>query len=295
MGLAWHELTGDVLAWAAGLGSFAVLFGAMTSTMVEAMADIPMIREWMALDPDAVTDTLLATMVSYFTLGTAAFAVTATLHLRHEEQAGTAAVTLVDGAGRARWLGSWLLVVCRGRWSCQVVGGAGLGLGVALDTGAVVAPLELALNSLVALPAVLVFVGLVVALFGVAPRLVRLAWAVVSWALFASIFGVLLDLPEWAMDLSPIEVVPRVPYEEAAATPLLVVLGLPWHWSVGTVAFAVGIGCTWRRRPPSAVAAAMASRLRWLSAPAAGTAVRICRRGAAGARAAAARPAPQRP
>ena len=87
-------------------------------------------------------------------------------------------------------------------------------------------PLDLAGDALVTWPAVLVFVGLVVALFGVAPRLVRLAWAVVSWALFAAIFGSLLELPEWAMDLSPVEVAPRVPYEEVTAAPLLALTGL---------------------------------------------------------------------
>ena len=241
VGLAWHELKGDVLAWAAGLGAFAVLFGAMTSTMVDALADIPMMRDWMALDPDAVTDSLLAVMVSYFTLGTAAFAVTAALHLRHEEQAGTAAVAVVDGPGRLRWLGSWLLVVCAGSVVVQAVGGAALGLGVALDTGPWSAPLELALWSLVALPGVLVFVGLVLALFGLAPRLVMLAWAVVSWALFAAIFGQLLELPEWALNLSPVEVVPRVPYEDVTATPLLVLTGL-------TVALFVAGVAGFRRR-----------------------------------------------
>ena len=225
-GLAWHELTGDVAAWGVGLGAFAVLFGAMTSTMVDAMADVPMIREWMALDPDAVTETLLAAEVSYFTLGAAAFAVTATLHLRHEEVAGTAAVAVADGPGRLRWLVSWLLVVCGATLVVQLAGGLGLGAGVALDGGDWSAPLDLVGDALVVWPAVLVFVGLVVFLFGVAPRLVALAWAVVSWALFASIFGAFIDLPTWAMDLSPVEVAPRVPYEEVSAAPLLALSGL---------------------------------------------------------------------
>ncbi len=238
VGLAVHELRGDVVAWGAGLAAFAALFGAMTTTIEEALADVPMMRDWMALDPGAVSDTLQASMLSYFSLGTAAFAVAATLHLRHEEQAGTAAVTVVDGPGRLRWLASWVLVACLGTVVVQAVSGAGLGLGVAIDTGDWSAPWQLTVNALVALPAVLVFVGLVVFLFGVVPRLVLLAWGLVVWALFATIFGVLLELPEWAMDLSPIEASPRVPYEEVTVTPLLVMLGLAVALgAVGTVAF----------------------------------------------------------
>ncbi len=223
-GLAVHELRGDLVAWGAGLAGFALLFGTMTTTMEEAMADVPMLREWMALDPGAVRDSLLASMLSYFTLGTAAFAVTATLHLHHEEGNGTAAVSVVDGPGRLRWLLSWLLVVCGATLLVQLAGGLGLGVGVAIDGGDWSAPLDLAVDALVAWPAVLVFVGLVLALFGLAPRLVALAWAVVSWALFVAIFGELIDLPAWAMDLSPVEVAPRLPYEEVSAGPLIALM-----------------------------------------------------------------------
>jgi ABC-2 type transport system permease protein len=237
-GLAVHELRGDAVAWGTGLAAFAALFGAMTTTIEEALTDIPMMRDWMALDPGAVSDTLQASMLSYFTLGSAAFAVAAALHLHHEEQAGTAAVAVVDGPGRLRWLGSWILVVCLGTVVVQAVSGAGLGLGIAIDTGDWSAPLDLTLDALVAIPALLVFVGLVVFLFGVLPRLVLLAWGLVVWALFATIFGVLLELPSWAMDLSPIEASPRVPYEDLTAPPVLVLLGIAVALgAAGTLAF----------------------------------------------------------
>ena len=70
------------------------------------------------------------------------------------------------------------------------------------------------------------FIGVVVTLFGPAPRLGALTWALVSWALFAAVFGVLLELPQWAMDLSPVEAGPRVPYEQLSVAPLLVLGGL---------------------------------------------------------------------
>lgn len=238
-GLAAHQLRGDLIAWGAGLAAFALLFGTMTSTMEEAMSDVPMLREWLALDPGAVRDSLLASMLSYFTLGTAAFAVTAALHLRHEEEAGTAAAAIVDGPGRLRWLRSWVLVVVGATLVVQVLGATGLGVGVAIDTGDWSAPLDLLMDSLVAVPAVLVFVGLVLALFGLVPRFVLLAWALVSWSLFAMIFGVLLDLPEWAMNLSPVEASPRVPLEDLAATPLVVLLGTALALALaGVVGFA---------------------------------------------------------
>ncbi|GAA4408778.1 exporter of polyketide antibiotics [Fodinibacter luteus] len=237
-GLAAHELRGDLIAWGAGLAAFAILFGALTTTMEQALADVPMMQDWMALDPGAVRDSLLAAMISYFTVGTAAFAVSATLHLHHEEDAGTAAVAVVDGPGRLRWLLSWVAVVAAATVVVQVLGGLGLGIGFGIDTGDWSGALDLVVHSLVGVPAVLVFVGVVVALFGLVPRLVMLAWALVSWALFAMIFGMLLELPEWAMSLSPIEASPRVPYEDLAVTPLIVLLGITLVLGVaGTLGF----------------------------------------------------------
>lgn len=220
-GLAVHELLGDVVAWASAIAAFALMFGLMMSTMVDAMADVPMVREWMALDPGSLDDSMLATMLVYSTLGTAAFAVAATLHLRHEELAGTAAVAVVDGPGRQRWLASWVGVVVGATLVVQAAGGLGLGLGVALDAGDWSAPLRLTGQSLAYWPAALVFVGLTVALYGLWPRWSPVAWALVTWALFAAMFGPLLDLPGWALDLSPIEVAPRVPWEDLSAGPLL--------------------------------------------------------------------------
>ena len=64
------------------------------------------------------------------------------------------------------------------------------------------------------------------------------AWALVSWALFAAMFGPLLEMPEWALDLSPVEVVPRVPWEELSAGPLVALTALAVALvAVGVVAF----------------------------------------------------------
>jgi ABC-2 type transport system permease protein len=75
--------------------------------------------------------------------------------------------------------------------------------------------------ALVQLPAVLVVIGLATALVGAAPRLASLAWLVVVWALLAGIFGPLLNLPEWAVKLSPFGWVPRVPAEDLDVVPLV--------------------------------------------------------------------------
>ena len=63
--------------------------------------------------------------------------------------------------------------------------------------------------------------GLTAALVGVAPRAAALSWAVVAYVVFVAWFGVLLDMPEWAADLSPVQLTPLVPSEDWDAAPLL--------------------------------------------------------------------------
>ena len=64
--------------------------------------------------------------------------------------------------------------------------------------------------------------GVALALFGLAPRWVGLAWGV--WALWMvlAIFGSLLDPPALVLDLSPFEQTPLVPAQTATFLPLAV-------------------------------------------------------------------------
>ncbi|WP_298589607.1 hypothetical protein [uncultured Kocuria sp.] len=80
---------------------------------------------------------------------------------------------------------------------------------------------ELALAALAYFPAVLVVAGLTAALVGLVPRAAGLSWAVVAYVVFVAWFGLLLDLPQWAMDLSPVQLTPLVPSEDWEATPLV--------------------------------------------------------------------------
>ena len=52
------------------------------------------------------------------------------------------------------------------------------------------------------LPGVLAAIGVALALVGLVPRLSALVWAVVGWSVFAQFFGALVELPDWAQELS---------------------------------------------------------------------------------------------
>ena len=71
-------------------------------------------------------------------------------------------------------------------------------------------------------PALWVLVGLGLVLYGLAPRLVALAWGVLAVCFVIGLFGELLDLPGWVVDLSPFQHVPAMPVAGFALLPLAV-------------------------------------------------------------------------
>lgn len=139
-----------------------------------------------------------------------------------EQRTGRLDATLALPVGRTRWLG------------CQVagaMGGASLALllgGVGLVIGTAVTGVDSSVSHMVQLtvshaPAVWVPMAFAVALFGVLPRWQALVWLPVIHAVLAGVFGVLLGLPEWLIDLSPFSNVPEIP-KESLADPVLGVL-----------------------------------------------------------------------
>ncbi|WP_324652465.1 polyketide antibiotic transporter [Georgenia sp. H159] len=225
-GLARRHVTGTIVGWGIGLFLFAVAFGTLATALEDMIGDLPDLGQWIALDLDDLTRSFAAVMLAFLSLGPVALAVWGVLQLRGEEKAGRVESVLVAGSPRTGLLGGWLAVVTVGVVLMQVVLGLGVGIGVAAATGTGEWVGELTVASLAYLPAVLFVAGVAVALYGLLPRGAGLAWALVVWASVVVFLGDLLDLPDWARDLSPLTHVPMVPDADPRALPLVVMTAL---------------------------------------------------------------------
>jgi ABC-2 type transport system permease protein len=90
------------------------------------------------------------------------------------------------------------------------------------------------LGALVQLPATWVVAAIVVALFGLAPRLIVGGWAALVAFLLIGEFGPLLRLDQWVMDLSPFAHLPKIPGAQFSAAPIL--------WLTATAAALIAAG-----------------------------------------------------
>jgi ABC-2 type transport system permease protein len=71
------------------------------------------------------------------------------------------------------------------------------------------------------LPAMLAFIGLGTLLVGLLPKLCNLVWVYLGATFFSVYIGSLLNVPDWALKLSPFGLTPRWPVEEYTLAPAL--------------------------------------------------------------------------
>lgn len=246
LGLVWRLQRGAFVGWAIAVTLFSILFGAVSGDIDALLEEL---EEWTDIferigGTDVMIDAAFVTFVGIFAAVIAIYAVQVLLRMRLEESDGPAESVMATAVSRQRWIMGYIVNSVLGAAALLLMAGLAMGIsaGVALDElGTWVSDLVVA--ALVQLPAVLVIIGIVVAAFGLLPRRVGLiAWLVLAVAIITGpwLAGI-LDLPEWAENISPFSHAPAVPAEAVTATPILAML------AVAIVLVGIGI-LAFRRR-----------------------------------------------
>lgn len=242
LGLGWRVTKGALLAWALGLGVYAVLMGAMLKTLVAYVRDDPSFAatlEAFGIDTADVGAGMVAMLAGMFGLAFAIYACWRLGAARAEEESGRAELLLVRPITRARWLGGHVVLAVVSTGLLAVTGGFGLWLGSWLTGGqlSVTDSLRATFNPV---PAVLVLAAVAVVLLGIRPRLTASVSASVAAAayLLPSV-GAALSWPQWVLDVSPfahLALVPAKPYEVRSGLVMVVIAAL--LTGMGALAFA---------------------------------------------------------
>jgi ABC-2 type transport system permease protein len=219
-GLAWRLHRWSMIGWAVGFAVMGAAMGSVATGVIDLLKGNPQMERMIAQlgGASVMIDAFMSAIMAIVALVAAVYAVQATLRLRSEETTYRAEPVLATNVGRTRWAISHLVYAVVG--SAVMLTAAGLGAGIAY--GAAVDDISGQLpnvlgNALVQLPATLVVAGIAMALFGLAPRYVIGSWAALTVFLLLGQLGPLLQLPQWAMDISPFSHVPRLSSEVTAA------------------------------------------------------------------------------
>lgn len=235
--LAWRLSRATVAGWTAGIAVCGLAFGSLVRATEDLLEGSPDAVEDMPVDPARFTESFLALVVAMLTVLAGAMAVALALRARGEEVGGRAEAVLSTTTSRRAWAGGHVLVALGGSAAALLLGGLLTGLTAVLtgtDGGAGLVG-DVVLAAALHLPAAWALAGVAVLLSGLGARPAPLAWAALGWTAFVLLLGANLDLPWWALALSPLHHVPAVPLEEPdwagplgllAVAAALVVLGL---------------------------------------------------------------------
>ncbi len=209
LGLAWRLTRGGVLAWAAGAFVAGILATSLT-TLVGRLGDqapeVAATLEGLAQAGSTLEQALVATIFSLVGVFAGACAIQVMTKARQEETGGTAELLLGSTRlGRLRWATNYLVTATIGIGIVLASAFLGAVLGAAGAADPPAAIRDAAQASFGQVPAALVFLGLALAAFVLLPTLATtLSWSLLGLATVLGVFGGLVGLPEWAVDLSPL-------------------------------------------------------------------------------------------
>ncbi|WP_327590542.1 hypothetical protein OHA25_28670 [Nonomuraea sp. NBC_00507] len=204
--------------WGAAFLGVGLVLGGMTGGMSN--TDLPIFagadfgRAWISL------------MVFTGSLYTGVFAVLSVIRLRGEEVRGRIGPVLAGPTGRSTWLGSSLLVSALAGVILLAVYGAALGIGAAVSTGDLGLVGETIGATLLRVPEALVLLAVPVALLGLAPQAMTVAWAVLVYSGFVQILGSYWGLPGWVTNTSVLSHLPWHPLGSFAPVATVVLAAL---------------------------------------------------------------------
>jgi ABC-2 type transport system permease protein len=225
---ALRDERGRVGAWVIASGVFAVLIGLLADSVSSANVSESLNQQFQKLGVSSATTATGYIAVSFliFILLVSIFTASQIAAARHEEADERLETLLAQPVGRGRWLAGRLVLAVSGAallalaigfltWAGAAAVGADVSLGDMLGAGA---------NCL---PIALLFLGLGALAFSLVPRATSgITYGLVLAAFVWELFGSLLDLPSWTVDLTPFHQVALVPAESFKTVAAVVMVAI---------------------------------------------------------------------
>ena len=238
-GLAWRLHRGTVISWAAAIVMVGAIIGSIAS-QIGGMLDSPAAKEFITKlgGSHVLTDAYLALELGAMGAIVSIFGMQAVMRMRQEEVAWRTDIALATATSRSKWLASHVVMAVAGTAGLILIGGLASGMGDALQVGDAGQFGRILGGAAVQIPAALVMTGIVVATFGLWPRLTTATWGLLVAFMLLGQFGTIFNLPSWVMDLSPFAHTPRIPGSELQWAPLVAMSAIAIALiGVGFVAF----------------------------------------------------------
>lgn len=242
VGLSIRLQRASIIGWSIGLGLFAFFYGIVADQAESILEDNPDMEDFFAQFGEAsITDVFLTTSILIVAMVASGFTISSALRLRSEERSSRADPILATPTARFRLIVGSVAVTIGGTAIVMATSGLAIGAGFAAMTGDASQILRLFAAAIVMVPALLVIAGVALTLHGVAPKYSPGAWGALGFVFVVGIFGPVLKLPQWLLDVSPFQHVPPLPAGQFELLPVAILV------TVAAVLHAFGIAAFHRR------------------------------------------------
>jgi ABC-2 type transport system permease protein len=224
--LAWRLQRGSVIGWTVGMLLGGVAYGSIGDDVADLIGDSDFSKDVFASAGGSIVDSFYATAAVMLALIGAGFAIASVQRLRGEEAAGFAESLLATALPRWRWAVAHLVVTLVGTVAVVVAAGLGMGIGYGMVTGDGSAVLRLTGATLPYAVPVLLLATLTWLAYGIRSRWAAVGWLGVGFCFVVMMFGELLQLPGWLVDVSPFRHLALTPAEDFRVLPVVVLLAI---------------------------------------------------------------------
>ncbi|VXB58605.1 ABC transporter permease [Aeromicrobium sp. 9AM] len=239
--LSWRLQRGSVIGWTAGMLLGGIAYGSIGDDVGDLLGDSNFSKDVFASAGGSIVDSFYATAAVMLALIGAGFAIASVQRLRGEEASGFAEGLLATALPRWRWAVAHLVVTVVGTIAVVLAAGLGMGTGFALVTGDGSAVLRLLRATVPYVVPVLLLAALTWLAYGIRSRWAAIGWLALGFCFVVMMFGAVLQLPDWLMDVSPFRHLAQMPAEDFDVVPVIVLLAITA--AVG----ALGMVCLRRR------------------------------------------------
>jgi ABC-2 type transport system permease protein len=226
--LALRGEVASLSAWIAGTAAFAFVVGVLSASVSEINVSEKLQEQLQRLGAASITTAsgYLSLTFLFFVLVVALFACSQVVAARHEESDGRLETLFSSAVDRSSWFVGRLVLAVAGAVALSVLAGV-LAWAGAASQGANVGLGDMLAAGANCLPVALLFLALSALAFALVPRATAgIAYGLVLLAFVWELFGSLLNVPTWLLDLSPFHQLGLVPAESFKTPAALVMLAI---------------------------------------------------------------------
>jgi len=238
LGLAWRQNRNTLFSWAIVLFGFGAALGGILRDAEHFAGEN---GAFQVLIPASADFSAVELFTMFLNVGFAIVCIAPVLVLvfkvLREEKEGRAELILSTAISRFHYLTSYIALAFIASLLMPFVTTMGLWAVSSLMMETPLALGSLIHSMMVYVPALWAMLGLSIFFVGVFPKVAVLCWAYFTYIFMLGFFGELLNMPRWAMMLSPFYHVPQLPLEDMRILPLLALTAMALVLTVCGLAF----------------------------------------------------------